>query len=141
MLNLRIQGKEKEIESFVNCITGGDSTIVTDELKYYPNVDGTVRAYCNCDECVTDVKVKAIGNKDCDNFFLSLRFTGTEKDIRSMVCAMSKYVQFYAPMNKGASIRKRKASDLNCTLMLGVCSNDVTLQELSSRQMAKICIE
>lgn len=127
-------------------LTEAGSSIITDELKYYPNCDGTVRAYCNCDECVANEKVKAIedlsiSNKDRDDFFLSLRFTGTEKEIHNMVYLMSKQVQFYTPIKKGASIRKRKASDLTCTLMLGVCSKEVTLEELQKRGMSRICIE
>lgn len=146
MLNMRVTGTEKAIESFMSCITGVGSSIITDELKYYPNCDGTVRAYCNCDECVANEKVKAIedlsiSNKDRDDFFLSLRFTGTEKEIHNMVYLMSKQVQFYTPIKKGASIRKRKASDLTCTLMLGVCSKEVTLEELQKRGMSRICIE
>lgn len=145
MTNVRISGSMSDVNNFLAEIKANCSGVLMDDVKYYPNEDGTCRGYFNCtlEDNMTG-SVPMIPNKSEliklseERFFVSLRLRGSKQEIADILKALSGVVQLYVRRGRSVDARRRKSSVSD--VYVGCCNLGVTWEELAERGMSRFIV-
>lgn len=114
MIKLRISGDKKSTDVFCGVI---NNLKCTTNNKEYLNTDFTVRRYYNIDLSEVTANLEEIKDK----YFVSLRISGSEDEIKQMLEVLKKFGAVYCiPDGNDGFKRKKRGSE--CTLMAS-CSD------------------